>query len=108
MLEHFNQIELHLLVVVSHDVGMVELFQDVDLPNDLLPLPIAHPAIVELLPHQDLPICLPSDSIDRPKTPYTTVVSQDKQEKFDYASLAKSLSVKSHARHFLTYLCLFR
>jgi hypothetical protein len=47
---------------------MAELFQDVDLSDDLLPLSIAHPAIVKLLPHQDLAICLPSDSIDRPET----------------------------------------
>ena len=108
MLGHFHKLGLHLLVVVPHDVGMVELFQDVDLPDDLLTLPIAHSAVVELLPHQDLAICLPFDSIDRPETPYTTGVSLDKQEKFDYASLAKSLSIKSHAWHFLTYLCLFR
>ncbi len=59
---------MDLLVVVPHNVRMVELFQDVDLSDDLLPLSIAHPAIVKLLPHQDLAIYLPSDSIDRAET----------------------------------------
>ena len=68
MLGHFNHIWLHLLVVVPHDVGMIELFQDVDLTDDLLTLSIAHSAVVKLLPNQDLPICLPFDSIDRPET----------------------------------------
>jgi hypothetical protein len=68
LLGHFRHINVDLLVVVPHDVRMVELFQDVDLSDDLLPLSIAHPAIVKLLPHQDLAIYLPSDSIDRAET----------------------------------------
>lgn len=57
---------------------MVELFQDVDLSYDLLTLSVAHPAVVKLLPHQDLAIDLPSDSIDRPETPYSTGIMSEK------------------------------
>jgi hypothetical protein len=45
-----------LLIVVSDNIRVIKLLEDVDLADDLLSLSVAHPTVVELLPDQDLAI----------------------------------------------------
>ncbi len=58
----------HLLIVVSDDIRMIELLEDVDLADDLLSLSITHPAVVKLFPDEDLAIGLSLNPIHRSET----------------------------------------
>jgi hypothetical protein len=60
----------HLLVIVLHYIGVIELPQYVDLANDLVPLSVAHSTKVDLLPHQYLTVALSLDSVHRSETAY--------------------------------------
>lgn len=51
----------HLLVVVLHDVRVLQLVKCVDLRDQLLLFPLLHPAVVQLFPAQNRAVCFPLD-----------------------------------------------
>ena len=68
ILKRYKQPMPHLLIVVSDDIRMIELLEDVDLADDLLSLSITHTAVVELFPDEDLSIRLSLNPIHRSET----------------------------------------